>query len=107
MSELSRAVLPEIRSTEARLDRKEACGYDTSCLRQVLRELRWRLEYTADAGGVRTTLERIRALAAAPSTPSAARPDADGSCGACTAVWFLKLDASVDHMLASDFDGQG
>jgi hypothetical protein len=26
---------------------------------------------------------------------------------ACTDVWFLKLDASVDHMLAADFDQRG
>src|SRR5208337_2941927 len=50
MADLYRAVLPEVRSIEARLDRDEARGHDASCLRQALRELRWRLEYTADAG---------------------------------------------------------
>ena len=107
MAELRQETQPEIRSIEGRLNREEACGRDTSCLRQVLRELRWRLEYTADAADCLATLERIRTLAALPSPPSAAAPDKDGSYGACTRVWFLKLDASVDRMLAPDFDHRG
>jgi len=46
-------------------------------------------------------------LTALPSMPSAATPDQDGSYGVCTGVWFLKLDASVDHMLAADSDDRG
>ena len=107
MAQLRQTTQPEIRAMGARLDREEARGCDTSCLRQVLRELRWRLEYTADAVGVRSTLERLRALAALPSLPSAASVGEDGSYGACTEIWFLKLDASVDHMLAPDFDDRG
>jgi hypothetical protein len=104
--DLYRAAQPEVRSIEARLDRDEARGLDTSCLRQALRELRWRLEYTADAAGVSANLERIRALAVLPALPSATTADNEGSYGACTEVWFLKLDASVDHLLASDFTGR-
>ena len=69
-----------------------------------MRELRWRLEYTADAEGVRANLDRIRTLVALPR-PLSAGPDEEGSYGAGTEVWFLKLDASVDHFLAADFDG--
>ena len=107
MARLRQTTQPEIRAIGARLDREEACGCDTFCLRQVLRELRWRLEYTADAVGVRSTLDRLRALAALPSLPSAASEDEDGNYGACTEIWFMKLDASVDHMLAPDFDDRG
>ena len=106
MADLYRAVLPDIRPIEAGLDRDEMLGHDTSCLRQALRELRWRLEYTADTAGVRTNLERIRRLTALPAPPCATSPDEEGSYGACTEVWFLKLDASVDHLLAADFDGK-
>jgi hypothetical protein len=102
---LCQAVQPEVRAIHTRLDREEARGLDTSCLRQALRELRWRLEYTADAVGIRANLDRIRTLAAVPR-PLSAGPDEEGSCGACTEVWFLKLDASVDHFLAADFDGK-
>lgn len=101
------ALTPEIRAIEARLDQDEARGGGTSCLRQVLRELRWRLEYTAGADAVHALLDRLRALASVPSPPSAALRDADGSLGGCTDVWFLKLDASVDQMLMPDFDDQG
>jgi len=106
MADLYRAVLPDIRPIEAGLDRDETLGHDTSCLRQALKELRWRLEYTADIAGVRTNLERIRHLAALPAPPCATNPDEEGSYGVCTEVWFLKLDASVDRLLASDFDGK-
>jgi hypothetical protein len=105
MTDLCRAMEREVRAIQARLDREEARALDTSCLRQALRELRWRLEYTADAEGVRANLERIRILAALPRPPSAG-PDEEGSYGACTEVWFLKVDASVDHFLAADFDGK-
>ena len=54
MADLYWAMRPDIRPIEARLDRDEALGLDTACLRQALRELRWRLEYTADVAGVRT-----------------------------------------------------
>ena len=95
--ELRRAIEPEIRAFGARLDREEAQGRDTSCLRQVLRELRWRLEYTANADGIRANLERLRTLATSPSRRQ----------GDCTDVWFLKLDEAADHMLAADFGERG
>ena len=106
MADLYRAVQPDIRPIEARLDHDEALGLDTSCLRQALRELRWRLEYTADVVGVRANLERIQSLAGLPATPCATNPDEEGSYGACTEVWFLKLDASVDQLIAADFSGK-
>jgi len=104
MAELRQAVRPEIRSIEAQLDCDEARGRDTSCLRQALSELRWRLEYTADTAAARVTLVRIRTLAALPAPPSALVPDEDGSYGAGSEVWFLKLDASVDHLLGPGHD---
>ena len=104
--ELARSADHDVRTIEADLDRREGSGCDTSCPRQVLRELRWRLEYTADTNGVRGTLARLRTRAALPS-PSAASQGGDGAHGACTDIWFLKLDACIDHMLAADFDEQG
>src|SRR4029077_19069072 len=105
MATLCQAVQPTLRAIQASLDRDEARGLDASCLRQAMRELRWRLEYTADAEGVRANLDRIGTLAALPR-PLSAGPDEEGSYGAGTEVWFLKLDASVDHLLAADFNGK-
>ena len=105
MADLYCAVQPEIRPIEARLDRDEAIGLDTSRLRQALRELRWRLEYTADSAAARATLDKIRELAALPARLCADSPE-EGRYGTCTEVWFLKLDASVDHLLAPDFKGK-
>jgi hypothetical protein len=105
--ELRRAIEPEIRALGVRLDCEEAQGRDASCLRQILRELRWRLEYTADEDGIGRSLERLRALAASPLQQGAVSRDEDGSYGDCTDVWFLKLDEAVDHFLAADFDDHG
>jgi hypothetical protein len=107
MAALGRALQPEIHAIGARLDQEEAQGHDTSYLRQILRELRWRLEYTADEDGARATIERMRHMAASASRGSAASPGEDGSYVPSTDVWFLKLDGSVDHMLAPDFDPPG
>ena len=85
--ELALSADHEIRTIGAELDRREARGGDTSCPRQVLRELRWRLEYTANTDAIRATLARLRSWAAQSLSPA----------GACTDVWFLKLDASVDR----------
>jgi hypothetical protein len=106
VADLYIALQSDIRPVEARLEHDEALGLDTLCLRQVLNELRWRLEYTADVDGVRMSLEKIRRLAALPMLPRATKPDEEGSYGAWTEVWFLKLDASVDRLLAPDFNGK-
>jgi hypothetical protein len=105
--ELRRAIEPEIRALGVRLDSEEAQGHDTFCLRQILRELRWRLEYSANEEGIRRSLERLRALAASPLQQGAVSRDEDGSYGGCTDVWFLQLDEAVDHFLAPDFDDHG
>ena len=107
MAELGRSAEPEIRALEARLDRDEAAGRDTSLLRQTVGEIHWRLQYTGDAMAAAAALGRLRALAALAEPPSGLLPDEDGSFGAGAEVWFLKLDASVDRMLADDFTGSG
>jgi hypothetical protein len=106
MVDFYQAVQPDIRAIEVRLDHDEARGLDTSCLRQALRELRWRLEYTSDLASARANLERIQGLASSPAPPCATNPDEEGGYRACTEVWFLKLDASVDHLLAPEFKGK-
>ena len=103
IAELCRTILPEIRAIEQQLDREEAAGGDTVRTRQSIGELQWRLQYTGDAAAAAKTFERVRALAVEPLLAGSSR-DEQGSFGIGTDVWFLKLDASVDPMLAEDFD---
>lgn len=104
IAELSRRTLPQIRAIERRLDGDEAAGRDSARLRQAIGELTWRLQYTGDAEAAAAALDRVRALAASPAAAGVPLRDDDGSLGVGTEVWFLKLDASVDAMLADDFD---
>ncbi len=102
IAELCRVILPKIRAIERQLDHAEAAGGDTIRTRQAIEELQWRLQYTGDAAAAAQTFERVRALTAEPP-PSVPSRDEQGSFGIGTEVWFLKLDASVDPMLADDF----
>jgi hypothetical protein len=104
IARLCHVVLPEIRALENRLDRDEAAGRDTVRLRQAIGELQWRLQYTGDAAAAAGTLDRVRALAAAPVLGNHPTRDEEGSLGVGTEIWFLKVDASVDAMLDDGFD---
>ncbi len=99
MRDLRRATRPEIATLEARLDADEQAGADRSCLRQAVTELRWRLGSTADVPAAERIRDRLRALAAAPTTPAGNVQDAEGSYGACVEEWFWKVDASTDRFL--------
>jgi hypothetical protein len=99
IAEFGRAVQPEIRAIEAKLDRVEAAGGDAFSPRQVLRELRWRLEYTDDLAGIRAVTVSLRTLASASQDEDEAHRQGG--------VWFLQLDACVDHVLDDDFANQG
>ena len=107
IAELRGAIQDEIREIAGKLDRAESGGGDMSCSRQILQELRWRLEYTAHTTAAYETLDRLRATTALPFPGTTHLPDADGSYEPSTRTWFLRLDASVDHMLAPDFDDRG
>jgi len=99
-----RAAEHDIRQAEVQLDRAEASGGDTACPRQVLRELRWRLEYTPDTSAICQNIERLRAACAGPTPWPAAPEDGVGCRAAAKDVWFLRVDAFVDHMLMADFN---
>jgi hypothetical protein len=105
MARFADAAQTDLRAVEARLDRDELSGLDTASLRLVLRELHWRLEYTADIAAAAAALARLRRLALPPAPTAGPVLDAEGSYGAASDVWFLKLDASVDHWLAEAAPG--
>jgi hypothetical protein len=99
MRDFRRATKPEITALEARLDADEQAGADRSCLRQAVTELRWRLSSTGDVPAAERVRDRVRALAAAPTTPAGTVQDAEGSYGSCVEAWFWRLDASTDRFL--------
>jgi hypothetical protein len=99
MRDFRRATKPEITALEARLDADEQAGADRSCLRQAVTELRWRLSSTGDVDGAERVRDRLRALAAASTTPPGNPQDAEGSYGPCVEAWFWRLDASTDRFL--------
>jgi hypothetical protein len=107
VARLRRAMKPEIRKFEARLDQEETAGKDTASWRLTLRELRWRLEYTADAAAIAATYDRLHAAISVLSLPDTAARGGNGNGGFGTDVWFLQLDALADQMLAADFDNRG
>ena len=102
IDELRALAIPEICALHRRLCDAEASGADTSGVRLAMREVCWRLEYTGDAAVARAAMARLRQYAAMPAPPSAFRRNEDGSWGIPTGIWFLKLDASIDHMLAEE-----
>jgi len=99
MRDFRRATRPEIAILEARLSAEEQTGADRSCLRQAVTELRWRLGSTGDVAAATQVRDRVRALAAAPTTPAGNAQDTDGSYGPCVEEWFWKVDASTDRFL--------
>jgi hypothetical protein len=105
MARFAAAVQTELREVETRLDRDEVLGLDTARLRLVLRELHWRLEYTADVAAADAALARLRHMALLPARTAGPVPDAEGSYGAASDVWFLQLDALVDHWLVEGAAG--
>jgi hypothetical protein len=104
IAELRRTIQPEIRAIELSLDEAESVGGNTSCLREMIRELRWRIEYTADADAIAAIFGRLLALTAQPNSLPAPTLEKDNVSGLGTEVWFLKLDALADHILAADYD---
>lgn len=70
MAALAKTLEPEIRLVENRLWREEEKGRDTSGLRQILRELHWRLGSTADPAATCETLKWLRELDASGNPPS-------------------------------------
>lgn len=75
---------------------EEAAGRPARCAAQVLTELRWRINNTADYAAVAADADRLEALLKNPDR-APDRPDpTDGAWGRCYRTWTFKLDASYD-----------
>lgn len=90
----------EMTAVEQRLATREWKGKDTSYARAALYELDYWLTCTADVAAVKAARDRLWTALDRRNPPSALAQDTDGSFGAGTDLWFLKLDRSTDQLLA-------
>jgi len=104
MPVFAREAKPVIAEANAALAAAERQGRGVSCARQILVELRWRLNATSDLAAARDALARLKAALADIASPhsrdaNVLPQDAEGSYGACDKEWFLKLADSGDELL--------
>ena len=95
------------KSAKARLEKIEKQlleiernGEDTTCARQLERELRWVISYTAHFEKFEARIEKLESLASGRTTDPDAKSQSpiDGSWGSCHDEWFFKLDVSSDAL---------
>jgi hypothetical protein len=77
---------------------EEAAGRPARCAAQVLTELRWRTNNTADYGAIAADADRLEALLKSPDRAPDHQDPADGAWGRCYRTWTFKLDASYDAL---------
>ncbi len=95
-----------LRELEQQVMKREAEMRDVSCSHQIVTELRWLMDSTADTERIDARLDDLRASLAHPELEARAREqDADGSWGRCYDAWFFRLDASYDGHFSRDQGG--
>jgi hypothetical protein len=79
---------------------RELRGQSAACSHQVLLELHWLLEYTADFPRIDRRLHDLRDSLAHPEREKLAteQDPVDGSFGRCYTEWMEKVDASYDYI---------
>jgi hypothetical protein len=79
---------------------REARGEDTTCSHQILSEIYWMADDTADFDRVARRLDDLEAVLAHPEEEAKARQQdpSDGSWGRCHTEWFFRVNATYDHV---------
>jgi hypothetical protein len=79
---------------------KEEQHSDVACAHQILSEIKWLMDSTADFKRIDKRLDDIQRVLARPEEESLARQQnpVDGSWGSCYTEWFFKLDATYDYV---------
>lgn len=96
---------PQVVALAQKVQALEDAGIATQCAQQMLTQLRWRLNNTADFAGVDQEAKALgdeiarlqagdRQVGGAP--PANLQDPGDGAWGRCYSEWFLRLDASYD-----------
>ena len=78
---------------------KEKEGSDVACAHQILLEIKWLIDSTADFARIDRRLNDLESVLGRPEAENRARQEdpADGSWGFCYTEWFFKLDATYDY----------
>jgi hypothetical protein len=97
---LRRARQSQIQELEQQVLARETAGQNTACSHQILEELEWLDDSTADFGRIDRRIADLKASMANPSGEAggAKQDRQDGSWGSCCSEWFFKLDSSFDHL---------
>jgi hypothetical protein len=85
------------------LNQREAAGEDITYSMHIYREIRWRLNFTADTAATRIRIDDLRnSLSAATNQKDASSQlPSDGSWGAGISAWYLRLYYSSDQIVDS------
>src|SRR5688500_5314013 len=106
--QLKRKYRDEYEVLKKRANDAEAKGRDTNCTKQVLDEVKWLLNYTADFPRLEKRLAHLRAMLDAPKDPhTKGQSREDGSFGCCSEEWFFKLIKTDDEVLVREFTWRG
>lgn len=106
--QLKRKYRNEYELLKKRANDAEEKGRDTNCTKQVLDEVKWLLNYTADFPHLEKRLAHLRAMLDAPKDPhEKGRTKEDGSFGCCSEEWFFKLIKTDDEVLVREFTWRG
>lgn len=89
-----------LKAVDKLLLQQEKKSKDTTCARQMLRELRWINSYTAEFSKFDARIDELEAIAAGkkPAPDAEKQSSVDGSWGSCHEEWFFKLDVSSDAL---------
>lgn len=82
----------------AEVRRRENDGQAVRCSKQILREVRWLLSYTADFDRAAARLADLQQSLEERGNQRIEQAD-DGSYAPCCQDWFFKLDATVDRLI--------
>lgn len=92
---------PTLKPLVAEIARRQAAGEDMQYSMHIYREIRWRLNFTADVATTRARIEDLRESLSHPELQAAAgeQQPSDGSWGLGINVWYLRLYYSVEEGL--------
>jgi hypothetical protein len=97
---LRRARWAQVQELERQVLAREVAGKSTACSHQILEEIEWLDDSTADFQRLDRRMADLKASLADPGGEAVGgkQDPQDGSWGSCCTEWFFKLDSSFDHL---------